>query len=140
MAEHDIELSAVVDQLSDIRILLIAVLIAAIISACVSVLSAVSRKTFRAIWGDYFRDEAKRLFDGNNVEALVALAKDTLKKRPNHVYAHWYLGRAYYLQEKWSDSLAEFREVARIDPTWIDDNVNPYVKAIESKMSMETVH
>ena len=70
----------------------------------------------------------------------MALAKDTLKKRPNHVHAHWYLGRAYYLKEKWPEALAAFQEVARIDPTWIDEHVNPYIKAIESKMSPETVH
>jgi cytochrome c-type biogenesis protein CcmH/NrfG len=142
MPESAGELAMIAAELSDIRLLLIAVLTVIILLACLGILrfASASLRPLLSMWEDFFRDEAKRLLDSNKVNELIDLAKDQLKKRPNHVYAHWYLGRAYYVQENWAESLAEFREVARLDPTWIEDHVKPYVSAIERKTAGNTVH
>jgi cytochrome c-type biogenesis protein CcmH/NrfG len=142
VSEQVAQLSGTTDQLATIEILLIAILVATIVSACAGVLRLVmvTLRNFRTIWDDFFRDEAKRLLDSDEIDELVRHAKGQLAKHPNHVYAHWYLGRAYYLQEKWAEAIEEFREVARIDPSWIDDHVKPYVRAIERKSGTETVH
>ncbi|MEZ5830493.1 MAG: tetratricopeptide repeat protein [Dongiaceae bacterium] len=83
---------------------------------------------------EYFRERCQRLLEMNKLDELIAYARERLKKRPNHTYAHWYLGRAFYLQQKWAEALRAFNEVARLDPSWIEDSVTPYVRAIESKL------
>jgi cytochrome c-type biogenesis protein CcmH/NrfG len=83
---------------------------------------------------DYFREHCQKLLETNKLNELVAYARERIKKRPNHTYAHWYLGRALYLQQKWTEALLAFNEVARLDPSWIEDSVTPYVRAIEAKL------
>jgi protein involved in temperature-dependent protein secretion len=81
-----------------------------------------------------FRDHCQRLLETNKLDELIAYARDRIKKRPNHTYAHWFLARALYLQQKWTEALMSFNEVARLDPSWIEDSVTPYVRAIEAKL------
>jgi len=83
---------------------------------------------------EYFRTHCQKLLETNKLDELVAFARDRIAERPNHTYAHWYLGRALYLQQKWKEALRAFNEVARIDPSWIEDSVTPYVRAIEAKL------
>lgn len=83
---------------------------------------------------EYFREQCQRLLETNKLDELVAYARDRIAKRPNHTYAHWYLGRGFYLQQRWTDALRSFNEVARLDPSWIEDSVTPYVRAIEAKL------
>ena len=84
--------------------------------------------------GEYFREQSQKLLETNKLDELIAYARDRIKKRPNHTYAHWYLARALYLQQNWKEALRSFNEVARLDPSWIDDSVTPYVRAIEAKL------
>jgi cytochrome c-type biogenesis protein CcmH/NrfG len=142
MSENAADIGMVAAELSDIKSLLVAVLVVTIVSACVAILrfSSASLRNLISIWDDFFREEAKRLLDGNEVDGVIRLAKAKLVKKPNHVYAHWYLARAYYVQEKWAESLAAFREVERLDPSWIENHVKPYVDEIERKTIAATLH
>lgn len=83
---------------------------------------------------EYFREQCQRLLETNQLDELIACARERIATRPNHTYAHWYLGRAFYLQQKWTEALRAFNEVARLDPSWIEDSVTPYVRAIEAKL------
>jgi cytochrome c-type biogenesis protein CcmH/NrfG len=83
---------------------------------------------------EYFREHCQKLLEMNKLEELVAYTRERIKKRPNHTYAHWYLARAFYLQQRWIEALRAFNEVARLDPSWIEDSVTPYVRAIEAKI------
>jgi cytochrome c-type biogenesis protein CcmH/NrfG len=84
--------------------------------------------------GEYFREHCQKLLETNKLDELIAFASGRIAERPNQTFAHWYLGRALYLQQKWKDALLSFNEVARIDPSWIEDSVTPYVRAIEAKL------
>ncbi|HEX6118399.1 MAG TPA: hypothetical protein VFZ03_03035, partial [Dongiaceae bacterium] len=84
--------------------------------------------------GEYFRERCQKLLETNRLDELIACARDRIRKRPNHTYAHWYLARALYLQRNWKESLASFNEVARLDPSWIEKSVTPHVRAIEAKL------
>jgi cytochrome c-type biogenesis protein CcmH/NrfG len=83
---------------------------------------------------EYFREHCQRLLEMNKLDELVAYARKRIAERPNHTYAHWYLARAFYLQQKWIEALRAFNEVARLDPSWTEDSVTPYVRAIEAKL------
>jgi protein involved in temperature-dependent protein secretion len=88
---------------------------------------------------EHFREQCQRLLEANNLDELIAFTRERIKKRPNHTYAHWYLARAFYLQQKWIEALRAFNEVARLDPSWIEDSVTPYVRAIEAKLRPKDV-
>jgi cytochrome c-type biogenesis protein CcmH/NrfG len=88
---------------------------------------------------EYFRERCQRLLETNELDELVAYARERIANRPNHTYAHWYLGRALYLQQKWTEALVVFNEVARLDPSWIEDSVTPHVRAIEAKLRPKAV-
>jgi cytochrome c-type biogenesis protein CcmH/NrfG len=83
---------------------------------------------------EHFRAHCQKLLETDKLDELIAYARDRIRKRPNHTYAHWYLARALYLQQKWREALRAFSEVARLDPSWVDDSVTPYVRAIEAKL------
>src|ERR671925_1647631 len=83
---------------------------------------------------EYFREQCQKLLETNKLDELVTYARERIRKRPNHTYAHWYLARAFYLQQKWIEALRAFNEVARLDPSWTEDSVTPYVRAIEAKL------
>jgi cytochrome c-type biogenesis protein CcmH/NrfG len=83
---------------------------------------------------EYFREQCQKLLETNKLDELVVYTRERIRKRPNHTYAHWYLARAFYLQQKWIEALRAFNEVARLDPSWIEDSVTPYVRAIEAKI------
>jgi cytochrome c-type biogenesis protein CcmH/NrfG len=83
---------------------------------------------------EYFRERCQKLLETNKLDDLVAYTRERIRKRPNHTYAHWYLARAFYLQQKWIEALRAFNEVARLDPSWIEDSVTPYLRAIEAKI------
>ena len=83
---------------------------------------------------EYFREQCQKLLETNKLDELVAYSRERIRQRPNHTYAHWYLARAFYLQRKWIEALRAFNEVARLDPSWVEDSVTPYVRAIEAKV------
>jgi cytochrome c-type biogenesis protein CcmH/NrfG len=133
---------AIAEHLAAIKMSVYAML--ALVIAMTTVVSIRSwvylRRALDKEFGEFFRREGQRLLETAKLDELVTLAREKIRERPNHAYAHWYLARAYYLQENWSGSLAEFKEVARIEPGWIEDHINPFVGAIERKTSGETVH
>jgi cytochrome c-type biogenesis protein CcmH/NrfG len=88
---------------------------------------------------EYFREQCQKLLETNKLDELVAYTRERIRKRPNHTYAHWYLARAFYLQQKWIEALRAFNEVARLDPSWIEDSVTPYVRAIEVRIKPREV-
>jgi cytochrome c-type biogenesis protein CcmH/NrfG len=78
-----------------------------------------------------FRREAHDLLERGHLEALIACCRERLAERPNHTYAHWYLRRAYDLQERWDDALDAFEAVKRVSPNWTGF-VDPYIERIRS--------
>lgn len=83
---------------------------------------------------EYFRNRSRHLLECNKLDELVSYARDRIQNRPNQTNAHWYLARALYLQQRWSEALAAFHEVARLDPRWTEKSVAPRVRAIEAKV------
>jgi cytochrome c-type biogenesis protein CcmH/NrfG len=81
---------------------------------------------------DLFQREALDLLERGQLELLVSRCRERLRERPNHVYAHWFLGRAYYLQERWDEALQAFEAAKRISPEWAE-SVEAYIDDIRMK-------
>ena len=77
------------------------------------------------------------MFAEGAIDGLIAFAQERIRQRPNDSHAHWYLARAYYQQESWSEALEEFNKVGRLEPSWINTHVKPYVEAIKRRVRAE---
>jgi cytochrome c-type biogenesis protein CcmH/NrfG len=81
---------------------------------------------------DLFRTEGLDLLESGRLDDLISECQRKLLDRPNHAYAHWYLGRAYFLQERWQDARTEFETLRRISPDWAS-SIDPYIEEIGEK-------
>ena len=81
---------------------------------------------------DLFRTEGLDLLESGRLDDLISACQRKLLARPNHAYAHWYLGRAYFLQERWQDARTEFETLRRISPDWAS-SIDPYIEEIGEK-------
>lgn len=81
---------------------------------------------------DLFRTEGLKLLESGRLDDLISECQHKLLDRPNHAYAHWYLGRAYFLQERWQDARTEFETLRRISPDWVS-SIDPYIDEIGEK-------
>jgi cytochrome c-type biogenesis protein CcmH/NrfG len=81
---------------------------------------------------DLFRTEGLDLLESGRLDELITQCQRKLLDRPNHAYAHWYLGRAYFLQERWHEARTEFEALRRISPDWAG-SIEPYIEEIGEK-------
>jgi hypothetical protein len=88
---------------------------------------------------DLFRDEGNELIEKGDSIKLKAFAKEKLRERPNHVYAHWYLARALYLEKEWSEALIEFEKTRILAPSWDIEHIEPYVTEIRAQQAIEVL-
>ena len=113
-----------------------------LITASVLIAASVGMAAFRTYryvkhfvterFDDLFRQEGQDLLESGRLEQLISKCRHWLVERPNHTYAHWYLGRAYYLQERWDEALQAFSTAKRISPEWAG-TVDPYIDEIREK-------
>ena len=87
---------------------------------------------------DLFREEANDLIEKGDTTSLKTLALGKLKERPNHADAHWYLGRALYMEKDWSAALAEFEATRSLMPNWDVEHVSPFVAEIKARQAAAT--
>ena len=82
---------------------------------------------------DEFKAEASDLLEKAKLDKLIEITTEKIEERPNHTYAHWYLARAYYLKTEWQRALEEFAVVGRLEPSWKEDYVDPFVQEIQAR-------
>jgi cytochrome c-type biogenesis protein CcmH/NrfG len=90
------------------------------------------RQQFVKGFDDLFRREGLSLLESGRLDELIAECERKLRRRPDHAYAHWYLGRAYYLQERWREARTEFELLRRISPDWAS-SIDPYMEEMDEK-------
>ncbi len=122
--------------LSELKGIKLTLVVASVFVAVSAALAAI--RTYRYVrhhvihgLGDLFVREALDLFERGHLDRLISHCRERLLERPNHVYAHWYLGRAYYLQGRWEPALQAFEAAKRISPDWAE-SVEFYSKAIKT--------
>lgn len=78
---------------------------------------------------EMFNEDAERMFQQADLDRLVFRCRERLEERPNHVYARWYLARAYYQKEEWSKALEQFEALRKLVPNW-GSSIDPFVQQI----------
>jgi tetratricopeptide (TPR) repeat protein len=81
-----------------------------------------------------FRVSAKTLLNMNDLESLIELTQERIKQFPGEIFAHWYLGLAYYRKKEWHKALYEFNYIYEIDPSWRYKHLNPYIYDIKEQL------
>lgn len=86
-------------------------------------------KFAKVTMSDKFKFEAEEMLDKECYDELIKHSKDLLQERPNHTYALWYLGKAYYNTEDYDNAKIYFEKIAKTNLEW-RDNVEPYLDEI----------
>jgi len=80
-----------------------------------------------------FVRSADDLLDNGNEVALRELSLKRVSAAPLDTYGHWYLGRAYFLKQEWSNAIASFARSVELDPRFAD-SARPYVDAAQLRL------
>lgn len=81
-----------------------------------------------------FRSSAKLLLNMNDLDGLIELTRERLKQFPGEIFAHWYLGLAYYRKKEWHRALSEFNYIYELEPSWRIKHLNPYIYDIKEQL------
>ncbi|MFP4225243.1 MAG: tetratricopeptide repeat protein [Desulfobacterales bacterium] len=81
-----------------------------------------------------FRQKAKILLNMNDLDGVIKIASERLRRFPGELFAHWYLGQAYYRKKQWHKALAEFNYIYDIAPSWRQRFVNPFIIDIKDQL------
>lgn len=81
-----------------------------------------------------FRANAKLLLNMNDLDGLIAIAQERISRFPGELFAHWYLGLAYYRKKEWHKALSEFNYIYEIEPSWRFKHLNPYIFDIKEQL------
>ena len=81
-----------------------------------------------------FRTNAKVLLNMNDLDGVIELTRERLKQFPGEIFAHWYLGLAYYRKKEWHKALSEFNYIYEIEPSWRYKHLNPYIYDIKEQL------
>jgi hypothetical protein len=70
----------------------------------------------------------------NGLDTLIELSKERIKQFPGEISSHWYLGLAHYRKKEWHKALSEFNYIYRIEPSWRQKYLNPYIYDIKEQL------
>ncbi len=93
------------------------------------------RKAFRSEESaNEFKFKARHLLNVNDLDGMVELAQERISQYPGELFAHWYLGQAYYRKRQWHKALYEFNFIYEIAPSWRSRFVNPFIMDIRDHL------
>jgi len=93
------------------------------------------RKLIKAEQGaNDFRKKARILLNMNDLDGVIKLTSERIRRFPGELFAHWYLGQAYYRKKEWHKALAEFNYIYDIAPSWRQRFVNPFIYDIKDQL------
>lgn len=91
-----------------------------------------SRSVLKEANDRVFKTSAEELLEKGEINDLVSHCNDKLSKRPNHIYALWYLGKAHFALKDYQAAKTPFEKLAEIQPDWNDELVRPYLDRINA--------
>lgn len=81
-----------------------------------------------------FSHKSKMLLNMNDLDSVIEMAQERLKRYPAEIFAHWYLGQAYYRKNELHKALYEFNYIYKIAPAWRQKYLNPYIYDIKEQL------
>jgi len=82
-----------------------------------------------------FRDKASDLLEQGKEQDVLNLSTDRQKTHPKDPNVYWYRAKAQYQLDRLPEALESFRKAEELAPTWRDESTQPFIRAIESKLS-----
>lgn len=76
-----------------------------------------------------FQYFAQEQMDKGCYEELKTYAQEFLEEKPHHIYAQWYLAKAYFYLEDYENAKKHFEKIAKTELEW-RDNVLPYLEEL----------
>ena len=81
-----------------------------------------------------FLEEAQKLQDEGDFDALNSVARERVREYPNDATALFYLGFAQFKLEYYSPALTSFNKLQKINPVWEKETVAAYIAEIKDGM------
>lgn len=81
-----------------------------------------------------YTHKLKMLLDMDELDSVIELAQQRIKQYPSEIFAHWYLGQAYYRKNELHKALYEFNYIYKIAPAWRQKHLNPYIYDIKEQL------
>ena len=85
-------------------------------------------KEFQIALRQDWDNRAWRLFDRGKYEELLSLCEKRLRRYPNAVLPVWWKARVSQRLGRHEEAQALFQEVVRLDPSWKENHVLPYLQ------------
>ena len=82
---------------------------------------------------DKYKFFAEEMIDKECYDELIKYSKELLNERPNHTYALWYLGKAYFNTEDYENAKVCFEKIVKSNLEW-RENVEPYLEEINENL------
>lgn len=114
---------------------LLALAFAAIAGTFIWVTQEVSSSLDQTSDSSTFRDQASALLEEGKETELLTLVKEREIKFPKDPNVYWYRGKAYYQLGRFEEALTAIRQAHQLAPTWREEHTEPYLKAIEEKLT-----
>jgi hypothetical protein len=122
-----------------IEFLAIGLLIVALINTALLYKIAVALNALLDVnkkWGQPSQAE-KDLASGKH-DAVIERSLKDITENPKHAKAHWHLAKAYYEKEMWNEAKTEMEIVARLQPSWRSESVDPYIQEIAIRLNADS--
>jgi len=74
----------------------------------------------------HFENKVENFIDKGEYDKAIKACTEKLKKYQNHLYATWFIAKAYYYTEDYSQAKFHFEKTLHLSPSW-EKSVEPYI-------------
>lgn len=83
-------------------------------------------------WGR--EPKAEMDLQNGKFDDVIARALKDIEANPRYAKTHWFLGKAYYDKGMWKEAREEMELLAKLQPSWRREFVDPYLQEIERRL------
>lgn len=94
----------------------------------------VSYKRIKDELENMFYNIVSPMYENAEYDKVIEYSLEHVEKKPKDAYGYWFLGKAFYKKEKYTEALDYFNKTSEICPSWDKEWVEPYVKRINKKL------
>ncbi|MGZ0163093.1 MAG: hypothetical protein ACKVII_04190 [Planctomycetales bacterium] len=85
-------------------------------------------------WGR--EPQAELDLQNGNFDDVIARALKDIEANPRYAKPHWFLGKAYYDKGLWKEAREQMELLAKLQPSWRAEFIEPYVQEIDRQLKV----